>query len=33
MLSLVLMYTKVLKINEKRKYLWLNIVYNILIYN
>ena len=33
MLSLVLMYTKVLKINEIRKYLWLNIVYNILIYN
>lgn len=33
MLSLVLMYVKVLKINEIRKYLWLNIVYNILIYN
>lgn len=33
MLSLVFMYTKVLKINEIRKHLWLNIVYNTLIYN
>lgn len=33
MLSLVFMYVKVLKINEIRKYLWLNIVYNMLIYN
>ena len=32
-LSLVFNYTKVLKINEIRKYLWLNIVYNILIHN
>lgn len=33
MLSLVFMYTKALKINEIHKYLGLNIVYNILIYN
>ena len=33
MLSLVFMYTKILKINELHKHLWLNIVYNKLIYN
>ena len=33
MLSLVFKYTKVLKINEIRKHLRLNIVYDILIYN
>lgn len=33
MLSLVFKYVKIQKINEIRKYLWLNVVYDMLIYN